>query len=418
MSTVQLLLLLLLAGCSSEPTWSWRQAPPVAAPAPVRLPPLPVPEPPQARPGPRRAAPEGPPTWSFGVPLEPPDGRILHGEGQWPAGNRNYQRALGDPRLQPASTLFFVPLGDWPRPWDARVDAMHALLGRCLAEGRVPHLSLGLRGLDMERNVEVPIDREIAHGNRYDDRIRDVARELRALGTPIFLRIGYEFSGPWNGYSPWDYPLAYRRIVELFREEGCTDVAFVWAWEASSPGDFDERGPDGWKWYPGDDVVDWFGLDLFHPTDFSPPSGRSARDERLANVERFLDMARRVRRPVTISECSAVRVGITPQELDGRRDWAAWFEPFFAFLGRYPEIKAFHYINTDWAASSSAQSNGWLDADISHNAWLARRYAEELADPVYLHRDELSLLRGWKPAPPLPEPPGGPAGRAAPAPGR
>jgi len=90
-----------------------------------------------------------------------------------------------------------------------------------------------------------------------------------------------------------------------------------------------------------------------------------------------------------------VLVEITADEADGRRDWAAWFEPFFAFLARHPGIKAFHYINSDWKDNRTAASNGWMDGDISHNAYIAKRYAEELRDPMFIHRGSLALLNGW-----------------------
>jgi hypothetical protein len=214
------------------------------------------------------------------------------------------------------------------------------------------------------------------------------------------VRIGPEFNGEWSGYSPGYYPLAYRRIVEIFREMGVDNAAFIWCWEASSPSDFDEQDEGAWRWYPGDDVVDWFGLDVFGVVGFTPqPPGRG-QNTRYEDTLRFLAMAERHRKPVLVSESSAVHVEITPAAADGPRDWAEWFEPYFAFLAANPVIKGFHYINYDWKGSTSAEENGWMDADISRNAWLARRYAEELRDPIYLHSPDLPLLNGWFAPPP------------------
>ncbi len=398
MSSLALLLVLSLApACTSDPNWSWRHAPGDAPPAvpSARVPAGPHDDALADTSGPRRALPPGPATYRYGAKFEPPDGRILHGMGQWPNGNRNYIDALDDPALDPAVALFFLHLGDWVRPWEAFLDTGFKLFRVEVDAGRMLHLSLGLYGLDLESREKAPIDRELSRPSRFDEHVRDVALTVRKLGVPTFVRIGYEFNGPWNGYSPVYFPLAYRRIVEIFREEQADNAAFVWCWEASSPGDFDARDDDAWRWYPGDDVVDWFGLDLFNAADFSPQSLSRGQVSRYGNTLRFLELAERHGKPVLLSESGAVYVDITAAEADGRRDWAAWFEPFFAFMAAHPIIKGFHYCNSDWKGNATAQANGWKDGDISHNAWIARRYAEELRNPVYLHSGELHLLRGW-----------------------
>lgn len=392
-----LLLALGLPACATEPTWSWRQAPPGAPAA--------APGQPATQAGSRRPLPKGPPTYSYGAKFEPPDGRILHGMGQWLAGNANYLRALDDPALNPAASLYFLHLGDWVRPWESLIESGSKAFAAEVEAGRMLHLSLSLDGMDVLTRQRVAIDRELAQPSRYDEHVRDVARVVRRLGVPTFVRIGFEFNGPWNGYSPGWYPLAYRRVVELFREEGVDNAAFVWAWESSSPRDFDARDAGAWRWYPGDDVVDWFGLDLFNAADFSPRSLSRGKVSRHGNVLDFLEMAEKHGKPVMVAESGAVLVDITPPEADGRRDWDAWFEPFFTFLAAHPSIKAFHYCNSDWKGNASAQANGWKDGDISHNAWLARRYAAEMRDPLYLHARDLPLLRGWpEPQPDAPPP--------------
>jgi hypothetical protein len=390
---VLLLFLLVSAGCTHAANWSWRQPPRVATVA-LPAPPSPRPSSALADAGSRRPMPPGPPSYRYEARFEPPDGRILHGMGQWPDGNDDYLAALGDPALEPAASLCFLAIGDWIRPWESQIERLRSQLLAEAGLGRVLHLGIGLKGLDQETGAEIPVDVEVARSDEHDDHIRDLARVVRDVGVPSFVRIGFEFSGSWNGYTPVDYPRAFRHVVELFREEHADNAAFVWCWEASAPGDFDSHEQDAWRWYPGDDVVDWFGLDLFRPEAFiaCAPGARSTMH---INSLRFLDMAEKYGKPVMVAESSAVTVGITPDEQDGRRDWAAWFEPFFAFLAEHPGIKAFHYCNTDWTQSESAQANGWLDSDILHNAFLAARYAQELRDPLYLHKADLHLLRGW-----------------------
>lgn len=401
----------LLCGCATDPSWSWRKSPdstgekiPAAGAVVVAH----AEDPQHVKP--MRALPSGAPTYKYGAKFEPPDGRILHGMGQWPEGNKNYLAVLNDPALEPGVRLFFIDIGDWPRSWESRSHAVDSLVAEEVALGRILHISLALRTIDdvSGGEAERPIDTEIATSTRYDDHIRDVARSIKHIGVPAFIRIGFEFSGSWNGYHPYVFPKAYRHIVDLFREEHVDNAAFVWCWEGSCPGDFDQRDKEGWRWYPGDDVVDWFGADLFIQGDFSGTAGRSGRSSRYGNTLKFLDMAEEHHRPVMIAESSAITVGITPDEMDGRRDWEAWFDPFFQLLADHPGIKAFFYCNTDWKHNHDAQAQGWLDADISHNDYIGKRYAQQMHDPVFLHKRELPLLKGWTPPPPQPEGPAAP----------
>lgn len=61
----------------------------------------------------------------------------------------------------------------------------------------------------------------------YDDKIADLLRGLESLRRPVFLRIGYECNGFWNGYHPPAYVAAFRRIVAALRSCQLHDVASV-----------------------------------------------------------------------------------------------------------------------------------------------------------------------------------------------
>ncbi|MGQ0552254.1 MAG: glycosyl hydrolase [Planctomycetota bacterium] len=337
----------------------------------------------------------------YGAPLEPPAGRVLHGMGQWQSGNIEYLAALGETALQPASQLSFIPVGDWPRDWDSRHSTFRKSVLALRDTGRLLHLDVTLYGLDSRSGQRRSVDGEIARTTEFDARIADIAKVLVESGQPVFVRIGAEFNGEWNGYEPFDYPAAYRRVVEIFRREGVTKAAFIWCYEPSAPEDFGDRDPQrGWLWYPGDDVVDWFGLDLFGTDQFTGDLGRAGKLAPAGRSEAFLRMAQEHSKPVIIAEASASRVEITASLEDGRKDWEAWFAPFFAFLAANPGVKAFHYINVDWAIDGGDYAEaGWRDARVNANAEILRRWIEELRKEKYLHLPDVGLLRGVSAAP-------------------
>jgi beta-mannanase len=129
---------------------------------------------------------------------------------------------------------------EWAMTWpDSRTLDDHA-------KGRIPLISW--KGMNLA---------DILSGSQ-DALIRDRARGAAALGFPIFLRWAHEMNGDWYawGRQPTAYVSAWRRIHTIFRQEGATNVAWVWA-PSLPQGNWD-------AYYPGDDVVDWIGGDSYN----------------------------------------------------------------------------------------------------------------------------------------------------------
>ena len=193
-----------------------------------------------------------------------------------------------------------------------------------------------------------------------------LAHGLKELGRPVFLRIGYEFHGAWNGYSPASYRASFLRVVAALRSERASQVATVWCAEAGAlPEDY-------MKYYPGDESVDWWAIDLFDKEHFTRPM-----------LGRFMEDSRARRKPVMIGESTARHVGT----LDGARAWTQWFEPYFAFIESNPNVKAFCYINWDWAPWAKRYSTDWADwgdCRIQKSELVARRFLDRIRPELYL----------------------------------
>lgn len=141
---------------------------------------------------------------------------------------------------------------------------------RVSAYGAIPHL-VWEACLPQEEPLASSIRLvDIANG-KYDAYIRSFARGAKAWGGFLFLRFLHEFNGGWyswggpkNGFDTALYVSVWQRVVELFREEGARNVAWVW-----SPNVIEGLPePDGRnaieKYWPGDGYVDWIGLDGYN----------------------------------------------------------------------------------------------------------------------------------------------------------
>ncbi|MEM1413379.1 MAG: glycosyl hydrolase [Myxococcota bacterium] len=220
------------------------------------------------------------------------------------------------------------------------------------------------------------VARRTADGE-FDAIVRDFSTWAKTVARPIYLRIGYEFDGPHNELEPEDYIAAYRRIVDITREEGVENVAFVWHSYAAAPYD----GNPISAWYPGGDYVDWVAVSLFGQSYASSP-GRFADD--------VFEFARENRKPVMIAEASPIR-GITAESTDA---WDDWFANVFS-LAYERNVKAISIINENWENFAGSE---WEDARLQNNATIAEAFFAETSAERYLKQsDELFEQLGFAP---------------------
>jgi endoglucanase len=194
---------------------------------------------------------------------------------------------------------------------------------------------------------------------REDDLIRARAGDLARLKVPVFLRFGHEMNTsryPWGG-QPSIYVAAWRRIRAILMSAHAVNVAMVWCPNA-------EDAPDvGWnhwtRYYPGDDQVDWVGLDAYNFGSTQPWSRWRSLADLVLPVYR--DYAGR--RPIMIAETGTVEQG---------GDKARWLhDARRALRDQLPQVRAVVYF---------AAQPGWTPA-TSPGAFAAAR---ELArDPHF-----------------------------------
>ena len=198
------------------------------------------------------------------------------------------------------------------------------------------------------------ITERIAEGS-YDDRIVNLARFLKQLKHPVFLRPGYEFGGNGAGQfaSKRFWISAWKRIVTLCKKEGAHNIAFVW-------NTLDAK--DYMEYYPGDEFVDWWAINIF-----------VNHANTNAFVNEFITEAAHHQKPVMIAESTPRYVGTERGELA----WRSWFSPYFQLIQNYPHIKAFCYINATW--SDFPDPTFQYDCLIQKNNYIKTRYCEELS---------------------------------------
>ncbi len=196
-------------------------------------------------------------------------------------------------------------------------------------------------------------------GGDFDAYIDSWATALVGLDQPVYLRFGHEMNGDWypwcagrNGNTAADSIAAWRHLHGRFSAAGATNVRWVWSpnieFAGSTPLD---------QLYPGDDYVDWVGLDGYNwGTSQDGKVWESFENLFLPSYQRLITLTAK---PMMIAEMAATELG---------GDKAAWIQD--AFLTQlpvtFPRVRALVWFNehkeTDWRVSSSATALAALRA--------------------------------------------------------
>lgn len=224
---------------------------------------------------------------------------------------------------------------------------------------------------------------DIAAG-RYDGYIRKWARAARDFKYPFFLRLGHEMNGDWypwsaakNGYDTSVYVKMFRRVHDIFKEEGADNVIWLWC---PMNGDFPESP---WnkcsKYYPGNEYVDWVGMDAYNwGRDQGGGSWVSLKRMMKARYEEFT--ASYPDKPIMIGEFGSGTSG---------GDKAQWVREAMSCIKEdYPAIKAAVWFNIkkerDWRIQSSESSVAAFKESVADGYFKS--------DPEYF----AALLKGFK----------------------
>jgi hypothetical protein len=300
------------------------------------------------------------PRLNQGALLEP-QGKIINGAGQDLSAYNNYWNVMHT-QNKPLMYMTYIGLCEVTTDW---ADGLKADLMSHPGKFQVPQIGLSMT---TDGTPSAHYEQDVAAG-LYDKQISMFIDGLKSLAIPAYVRIGYEFNGTtWNGYEPATYKSAYIRITNLIRARG-VEVANVWDFSM-------DGGMNFMDYYPGDDYVDWWGINVFQAGQFGD-----------ANAKSFMDNASVHKKPVMIGETTPRNVGV----LNGQTSWDQWFLYFFTFIHTYPEVKAFSYINWNW--SQYPQWSTWGDARLEQNLIVGTNFANEMDSAKYLHASTESAFR-------------------------
>lgn len=224
----------------------------------------------------------------------------------------------------------------------------------------------------------------IAAGD-HDAYVAAFAQQVRDWGGPLALRVAHELNAPhypWsagvNGNTPEHARAAWRHLREVFARHGA-DVVWVWSVNVSGPGTVPYDAL-----YPGDEQVDWVGLDGYNGGTALPWGGwRSPEQLFAADLAALDDLSDR---PLVLTEVASTDAG---------GDKAAWIRQLVE-VAREHDVRALVWFDlakeADWRVTSSPGSAAALrqaaaDADVAERP--------PLPDRLRSRAEAAGHPRGW-----------------------
>ncbi len=265
----------------------------------------------------------------------------------------------------------------WYQDWAQTRELDLSLLERVADHGALPLLTW--EPWDHTAGSRQPafsLSRILAGG--HDDYVRAFAGRVARYARPLLLRWAHEMNGhwyPWGtaGGSAAEYIAVWRRVWELFRAEGASNAAWVW-----SPNVLDHCVAFE-PYYPGDDYVDWVGLDGYNWGGL----GRWRSFRRLF-VPSYQRLAALSPQPIMIAETASAEAG---------GDKAGWITEALTQVipNELPRVRAVIWFNQkkerDWRIESSPKSRQAFAAAVA-TPWYERGEGAPLAAPTTLRNEQ------------------------------
>ncbi len=206
-----------------------------------------------------------------------------------------------------------------------------------------------------------------------DDYLRGWAEAAARVGGPIFLRYASEMNGTWQAYSgdPDEYIRKWRMVTRVMREIA-PNVVMVWCPFATPQSTIA-------SYYPGDDWVDWVGVNLYSVHHYDGEVGKPALDDPRDMVRYVYDLYAD-RKPIAICEYAATHFCAGCGQDVTEFGLAQMTKLYEALERDFPRVKMINWFSVDTATNGLAHN----DYSVTNSEPILARYRQLIASPWFL----------------------------------
>ena len=235
----------------------------------------------------------------------------------------------------------------------------------------------------------------VARGKK-DEYVRRYAADVAKWGKPVMIRFAHEMNGRWypwgvafdspgkrhNGNTPADYVAMWRHVHGIFKQAGATNVYWVWSpniFYLNANNTAEQQRDDYAALYPGDNYVDWVGLDGYN--DGVKSKWRSFPDLFDASYQAITKLTDK---PLMIAE-----FGCSEKGAPAGTSKAEWITRTYLhdLPERYPRVRLVNWFDrdksahgeTDWRFNSSPEALAAYRAAVNSPAYQGKLVLERRA---------------------------------------
>ena len=197
-------------------------------------------------------------------------------------------------------------------------------INKVIQQGYMPMITLEDHFVNSKSTLKQPNLYSIVEGH-FDNFFTEWAKQIKQVKGTVLLRILHEFNGDWypwcivnNDKNPQLLITAFRRIHDIFTAQDVKNVKFIWCPNSMS------WPQENWNFimnaYPGDDYVDYVGLDIYNGAGKDISVWRSFRKEGIENY--FILTQRLPSKPLFVCEtASRERENFEPSASQDKAGW-------------------------------------------------------------------------------------------------
>lgn len=212
------------------------------------------------------------------------------------------------------------------------------------------------------------------HVVRDDEYLRTWARCARSLNFPIFLRFASEMNGDWSAYygNPPEYIAKWRLVARVMRDEA-PNVVMLWAPFCMPRSNIDD-------YYPGDEYVDWVGVNVYSVYCHDGDPNKPAYFEDPVELIRPVYDTYASRKPIAIAEYAATHFcrGTNRDTTDFAIE--KMLRLYSALATELPRVKMINWLSMNTIAHGVADN----DYCLTNNAYILTAYRELIASSYFL----------------------------------
>lgn len=223
-----------------------------------------------------------------------------------------------------------------------------------------------------------------------DDYLHGWAQAAARTGGPIFLRYASEMNGNWMAYSgDPDLYIAKWRLVYRVMHEYAPNVVMIWCPFATPRATIP-------MYYPGDDYVDWVGVNIYNVLHMDGDPAKPPSDDPRDQLKPIYDMFA-ARKPIAICEYAATHYCVATKTEAVDFAIENMTRLYAALPTQFPRVRMINWFSVDTERDGLAHNNYCLTDDPR----VLAHYTKLVADEYFIsHVNDARVIASTSPVAP------------------